>query len=180
MNDLAQSSIRTLPVSRGPPKTPEGRGSIPRVRSGNTCVKASQEDILRYADRPISPRMEGCRMKVRSHFGGMTPYPGQEWMEQRARNATMEEWGFLRGCRYLLHDRDTKFCASFRELIGKCQNDSLASEEPQLEFVCGALGEIGQRGMPVEADSVCAPHWTRRAKESTTSLGAASRRPTLS
>jgi putative transposase len=48
---------------------------------------------------------------------GMTPYPGQEWMEQQARNATMEEWGFLSGCRYLLHDRDTKFCASFRELI---------------------------------------------------------------
>jgi hypothetical protein len=27
--------------------------------------------------------------------------------------------------------------------IGKYQNDSLASEEPELEFVCGALGEIG-------------------------------------
>src|SRR5437868_3025607 len=30
---------------------------------------------------------------------------------------TMEEWGCLRGCRYLLHDRDAKFCQSFRELI---------------------------------------------------------------
>jgi hypothetical protein len=30
----------------------------------------------------------------------------------------------------------------------------LASEEPELEFVCGALSEIGERGMPVEADSV--------------------------
>src|SRR5712691_6128797 len=29
----------------------------------------------------------------------------------------MEEWGCLRGCRYLLHDRDAKFCQSFRELI---------------------------------------------------------------
>ena len=29
----------------------------------------------------------------------------------------MEEWGSLRGCRYLLHDRDAKFCPSFRELI---------------------------------------------------------------
>ena len=38
-------------------------------------------------------------------------------MEQQARNATMEGWGFLRGRRYLLHDRDTKFCRSFRELI---------------------------------------------------------------
>jgi hypothetical protein len=24
----------------------------------------------------------------------MTRYPGQEWMEQQARNATMEEWGW--------------------------------------------------------------------------------------
>jgi putative transposase len=53
----------------------------------------------------------------RVSLAGMTPYPGQEWMEQQARNATMDEWGILRGCRYLLHDRDTKFCASFRELI---------------------------------------------------------------
>jgi len=48
---------------------------------------------------------------------GFTPYPDQDWMEQQARNMTMEEWGCLRGCRYLLHDRDTKFCESFRELI---------------------------------------------------------------
>jgi putative transposase len=53
----------------------------------------------------------------RVSLAGMTPYPGQEWMEQQARNATMEEWGILSGCGYLLHDRDTKFCASFRELI---------------------------------------------------------------
>ncbi len=48
---------------------------------------------------------------------GFTPYPDQKWMEQQARNMTMEEWGSLRGCRYLLHDRDAKFCPSFRELI---------------------------------------------------------------
>jgi putative transposase len=53
----------------------------------------------------------------RVSLAGMTRYPGHEWMEQQARNATMEEWGILRGCGYLLHDRDTKFCASFRELI---------------------------------------------------------------
>jgi hypothetical protein len=48
---------------------------------------------------------------------GFTPYPDQDWMEQQARNLTMEQWGCLRGCCYLLHDRDTKFCESFRELI---------------------------------------------------------------
>jgi putative transposase len=64
----------------------------------------------------------------------MTPYPGHEWMEQQARNATMEEWGFLRGCRYLLHDRDTKFCASFRELIesGSIKTIRLPARSPNL------------------------------------------------
>jgi putative transposase len=32
----------------------------------------------------------------RVSLAGMTRYPGQEWMEQQARNATMEEWGFLK------------------------------------------------------------------------------------
>ena len=64
----------------------------------------------------------------------MTPYPGQEWIEQQARNATMEEWGFLRGCRYLLHDRDRKFCASFRELIesGSVKTIRLPARSPNL------------------------------------------------
>jgi hypothetical protein len=34
-----------------------------------------------------------------------------------ARNATDENSGFLRGQRYLLHDRDTKFCASFLDVL---------------------------------------------------------------
>jgi putative transposase len=64
----------------------------------------------------------------------MTPYPDHEWMEQQARNATMEEWGFLRGCRYLLHDRDTKFCLSFRELIesGRVEMIRLPARSPNL------------------------------------------------
>src|SRR5262245_54022900 len=38
-------------------------------------------------------------------------------MKQIARNVTMEGCGVLRDCRYLLHDRDTKFTRSFRALI---------------------------------------------------------------
>jgi hypothetical protein len=38
-------------------------------------------------------------------------------MKQVARNVTMEEWGFLCGQRYLIFDRDSKFCASYRRLI---------------------------------------------------------------
>ena len=41
----------------------------------------------------------------RVSLAGMTQYPDQEWMEQQVRNATMEEWGFLRDCRYLLPSR---------------------------------------------------------------------------
>ena len=65
---------------------------------------------------------------------GLTPYPDQEWMEQQARNLTMEEWGWLRGCRYLLHDRDTKFCESFRELIesGNVKPIRLPARSPNL------------------------------------------------
>ncbi len=50
-------------------------------------------------------------------IAGMTPHPNEAWMKQIARNVTMDEWGFLGNCRYLIHDRDTKFCQSFRDII---------------------------------------------------------------
>ena len=50
-------------------------------------------------------------------LAGITPHPDQQWMEQMGRNVTMQKWGFLANSRYLLLDRDTKFCMSFRQLI---------------------------------------------------------------
>ena len=50
-------------------------------------------------------------------LAGITPYPDQQWMEQQARNVTMRDWGFLAHSRFLLHDRDGKFCPVFREVI---------------------------------------------------------------
>ncbi|HZO54275.1 MAG TPA: integrase core domain-containing protein [Bryobacteraceae bacterium] len=47
-------------------------------------------------------------------LAGITRHPTAEWMLQMSRNATDEEIGHLRGQRYLLHDRDAKFCAAFR------------------------------------------------------------------
>jgi len=49
--------------------------------------------------------------------GLVTYYPDHEWMEQIARSATQETWGHLHPCRYVLHDRDTKFSASFRSVL---------------------------------------------------------------
>jgi transposase InsO family protein len=50
-------------------------------------------------------------------IAGMTTSPDQRWMEQMARNLSLAEEGFLSGCRYLLHDRDTKFCAAFDGIL---------------------------------------------------------------
>src|SRR4029453_1928790 len=50
-------------------------------------------------------------------LAGLTKHPTAEWMIQMARNATDEGSGFLRGMRYLLHDRDTKFCTAFLDVL---------------------------------------------------------------
>jgi len=88
-------------------------------------------------------------------LAGFTPYPDQEWMEQQGRNITMEEWGCLKGCRYLLHDRRCEVLPiiSGTDQDGKCES-SLASKKPESELVRGTLGKVGQRGMSVEADPV--------------------------
>ena len=55
-------------------------------------------------------------------------------MEQMARNATDETSGCLRQQRYVLHDRDTKFCASFRSILttGGVQALTLPPRSPNL------------------------------------------------
>jgi transposase InsO family protein len=53
----------------------------------------------------------------RVRLGGITRHPESSWMQQVARNATMEGTGYLNGCRYLLHDRDQKFCHEFRDTL---------------------------------------------------------------
>jgi len=58
-------------------------------------------------------------------IAGITVHPNEEWMKQMARNATMEGCGTLRDCRYLLHDRDTKYTQSFRAIIGSGQVKAL-------------------------------------------------------
>ena len=83
----------------------------------------------------------------RVRLGGITRHPDSSWMQQVARNATMEGTGSLNGCRYLLHDRDRKFCDEFRETL--------------------ATG--GVKGMPIPARSpnlnAHAERWVRAIKE---------------
>jgi putative transposase len=53
----------------------------------------------------------------RVSLAGLTRHPTETWMEQMARNAIDETSGYLRKNRYVLHARDTKFCASFRAIL---------------------------------------------------------------
>ena len=50
-------------------------------------------------------------------IAGVTPHPNEEWMEQTARNLTDADSGALLHQRFLLHDRDTKFCAGFHSIL---------------------------------------------------------------
>jgi transposase InsO family protein len=51
------------------------------------------------------------------HLAGVTAHPHEVWMMQMARNLTMDEWGVLKPDQYLIHDRDTKYCAAFKQML---------------------------------------------------------------
>jgi putative transposase len=74
--------------------------------------------------------LESGRVSV----AGITRHPDQEWMEQIGRSATQETWDYLHSCRYVLHDRDTKFCASFRSALasGGVKTIPLPAQSPNL------------------------------------------------
>ena len=70
----------------------------------------------------------------RVDIAGITVHPNEAWMKQIARNATMDDCGALRDCRYLLHDRDTKFTRSFRAILvsGRVEPLALPARSPNL------------------------------------------------
>jgi len=71
------------------------------------------------------------------HFAGLTANPDEAWVKQIARNLTMTDWGFLLPFRYLLHDRDAKFCEAFREILKEAGVKPLAlpARSPNLNAV---------------------------------------------
>ena len=80
-------------------------------------------------------------------IAGITVHPNEAWMKQIARNVTMEGCGALRDCRYLLHDRDTKYTRSFRAIV--------------------ASGDIGPLALPARSPNLnaYAERWVRSVKE---------------
>jgi transposase InsO family protein len=53
----------------------------------------------------------------RVHFAGCSVSPDEAWMKQIGRNLTDAFDGFLNSTRYVLMDRDGKFCPAFREIL---------------------------------------------------------------
>jgi hypothetical protein len=53
----------------------------------------------------------------RVQIAGITRHPDQDGREQIGRSATQETLGYRYPCRSVLHDRDTKFCSSFRSVL---------------------------------------------------------------
>ena len=50
-------------------------------------------------------------------IAGLTTHPNDQWMTQIARNLTDPEEEFLRGMRFLIMDRDTKYSDAFRGIL---------------------------------------------------------------
>jgi transposase InsO family protein len=67
-------------------------------------------------------------------LAGITQHPIEEWMVQMARRAVDEIDGGLLQIRFVLHDRDSKFCASFRDTLRSAdiQPLSLPAHSPNL------------------------------------------------
>jgi transposase len=72
----------------------------------------------------------------RVHIVGITEHAVETFMVQTARNLTMAETGWLTlvGARYLIHDRDTKFCAAWQCALatGNVETVAIPPRSPNL------------------------------------------------
>ena len=97
-------------------------------------------------------QLETTRVTV----AGITRHPTEEWMQQIARNLTDIDSGALRDQKYLLHDRRYEIlCRIPVYPAGRRRGTAEAAtafSEP--ERVCGTLGAVGKRGVPVQTDPV--------------------------
>ena len=77
----------------------------------------------------------------RIHIAGIAPEPDSAWMSQIALNLTDVGDGFLKGKRFLIHDRDPRFTLAFRETLaaGDVQVVRLPPRSPNLKCLRGAI-----------------------------------------
>jgi len=92
----------------------------------------------------------------RVEIAGISPQPCDAWMRQMARNLTDPVDGFLRLARFLIHDRDPLFSASFRATLAAVGVDTvkLPAKSPNLNayaerFVRSIRNECLDRVIPL-------------------------------
>lgn len=59
------------------------------------------------------------------HIAGITPSANGSWMQQVARNVTDPFTGFLRNCRFLIHDRSSLFHEGFKAVLQSAGVDTI-------------------------------------------------------
>jgi hypothetical protein len=123
-HDLSDETVGNILKRNGVPPTPRRKPDIPwsEFIERHQDVIAACDFFTAEVLTPIGLMTYYVLffIKIGSrkvHIAGLTRHPNESWMRQVARNVTMEEWGFLCGQRYLIFDRDSKFCASFRRMI---------------------------------------------------------------
>ena len=91
----------------------------------------------------------------RVRIAGITVQSDAGWMMQMGRNLLDVFDEPLVDKRYLIVDRDTKYCAEFRQMLcaGGCLRDPTAVAFAQFECIRRTLRAFGKRGVPVEDDS---------------------------
>src|SRR4249919_2696404 len=101
-----------------------------RILKSQLKGRLKLSDVERTKLGEIGHRLESRKVEI----AGITIHPNEQWMQQMARNVTMEGCGTLRDCRYLLHDRDTKYTISFRAIIesGRVKTLPLPARSPNL------------------------------------------------
>jgi putative transposase len=73
----------------------------------------------------------------RVHLAGIAPNPNSAWMMQIGRNLTAPD-GVLAGKRFIIMDRDSKFCDAFRTMLSESGTEPLRlpSRSPNLNAYC--------------------------------------------
>ena len=112
----------------------------------------------------------------RVHIAGIIPEPDGRWMSQVGRNLTDCEEGFLRECRFVIHDRATVFTREFVSIL-KCagvESIRLPARSPNLNafaerFVRSIKSEcfnnlilVGERSLRRAVDEFCAHYHEER------------------
>jgi putative transposase len=91
----------------------------------------------------------------RVDIAGLTVHPNEAWMKQIARNVTMDDCGALRDSISLARPRhQIHAVVPIHHIVRWGRTARTACTQPKPECLCGALGDVGQRGVPVQSDSL--------------------------